>query len=486
MRFRSIFKRRAAATLAVLLTAASCSCGGQPGGEATSQPDSNPETSIPEETRFTADIPDKTFDGYDFRFLARAESIGKFWHRDIYAETENGDTLNDAVFARNMAVSEKLDIKISPFWVDSANVTSTASASILAGDDDFDVILAPTSNLNSLARNQYTVDLFTIPYIDLSKPWWDQNSVNDLSVRNKLYYVYGDFTVMDDEATWIIYFNKEIHNNLKLENFYDLVYSGKWTNDKFYSFAKTATYDLNGDGVVGLEDMYGYLGEGYNLTVSLIGSEALSVRKNSEDVPVMLESTSRFFEAAESALTYMNDTSATLIADRDGLDNFERLAKFQRGEALFMMCGAINIGVFRDLVADFGLLPIPKLNEEQKGYFTTVSFFNSPGLSVPVTVSDLERTGIVLETFTAESKNILVPAYYDIVLKRKATRDDESADMLDIIFGGKRYDVGMMTNAGGIYDKIVALVAQKSMNVSSTYASLKTMMENELEELFSD
>lgn len=123
MRFRSIFKRRAAATLAVLLTAASCSCGGQPGGEATSQPDSNPETSIPEETRFTADIPDKTFDGYDFRFLARAESIGKFWHRDIYAETENGDTLNDAVFARNMAVSEKLDIKISPFWVDSANVT---------------------------------------------------------------------------------------------------------------------------------------------------------------------------------------------------------------------------------------------------------------------------------------------------------------------------------------------------------------------------
>ena len=187
---------------ALLIATASCSCGGEAVTETDSQPVSDTDTTVTtDETRFTADVPDKTFDGYEFRFLARSEKIGKWWHRDIYAETESGETLNDAVYARNMAVSEALGITISPFWVDSQNAATVASASILAGDDDFDAILAPANNLNSLARNKQTLDLFTIPYLDLTKPWWDQNSVKDLSVRNKLFYVYGDFTVMDDEVT---------------------------------------------------------------------------------------------------------------------------------------------------------------------------------------------------------------------------------------------------------------------------------------------
>lgn len=481
-------KRTLTLLIALSMAASICSCGKETDhvAETSQKVSESTEDTAHDTLVYKANVPAKTFDGYEFRFLARSEAIGKFWHRDIWAETENGDTLNDAVYARNMAVSEALDISISPFWCDSGNVTSVATASILAGDDEFDAILAPTQQLNSLSLNHNTMDLFTIPYLDLSQPWWDQNSVEDLSVRNQLYYVYGDFTVMDDEATWIIYFNKEIQNDLGLENFYDLVYDGKWTNAKFYELSKAATYDLNGDAAIGVEDMYGYLGEGYNITVSLIGSDALSIRKDENDVPVMLDSTDRFFAAAESALEYMNDPAASLISVRDGITDFERLDKYKRGEALFMMCGAINISVFRDLVADFGLLPIPKLDEAQEGYYTTVSYFNAPGLSVPVTASDPERTGIILETFAAESKNILVPAYYDTVLKRKATRDDESAEMLDIIFEGKRYDIGMLVDAGGIYNRMISLVTTKSSNVASTFASLQSAMETRLGELFNE
>lgn len=446
----------------------------------------NLESDSDETEKYVADVPSETYGGYEFRFLARSENHSKFWQKDIYAENENGDTLNDAVYKRNMAVEDILDIEIVPVWVDSGTVSSVAQKSIMANDDEFDVILAPIKELYTLAVGELVYDLNEIPYLDFSKPWWDKNSVSDLSYGGKLYYVCGDFTITDEEATWIVYFNKEIQKNLNMEDFYELVYDGKWTNDKLHSLAKSATYDLNGDGEVEpVNDMYGYLGEAYNMTVSLIGSNALSYEKNDEDMPIMLTSTDRFFKAVESACEYMNDTSACMISVRDGLTDLERLAKFQNGEALFMMCGMVNVGVFRDLVSDFGLLPVPKLDEDQKEYYTTLSTLNGMALSVPKTNSDLGRTGIVLETFSAESKNTLIPAYYDVALKRKGIRDDESSDMIDIIINGRRYDLAMLINAGGIYDKVQSLVYNKTNAVASVYASIRSAMEIELENAFS-
>ena len=43
---------------------------------------------------------------------------------------------------------------------------------------------------------------------------------------------------------------------------------------------------------------------------------------------------------------------------------------------------------------------------------------------------------------TAESKYTLIPAYYDIALKTKFARNDESGKMLDLIFANRMYDIG--------------------------------------------
>lgn len=479
-------KRLIASMLLLSIAASAFSCGDANTSQDTTASDSEISTSAEaSESKYVADVPNEKFGGYEFRFLSRSETIGKFWQKDIYAESENGDTLNDAVYKRNIAVEDALEIKITPIWVDAQDVRTTAQKSIMAGDDEFDIVLAPLNQLDMLAKADLVNDLYDVPNLDFSKPWWDQNSVRDLSYGNKLYYVYGDFTITDEEATWIVYFNKEIQRNLQMEDFYQLVYDGKWTNDKLHELSRKATYDLNGDGNLNpADDMYGYLGEAYNITVSLIASNALSIEKDDNDMPVMLSSTDRFFAAVESACEYMNDTSASMISIRDGLTDQERLDKYKSGQALFMMCGMVNVGVFRDLIADFGLLPAPKLDESQEGYYTTLSYTNGMALSVPKTNRDLDRTGIVLETFSAESKNILVPAYYEVALKRKGVRDDESSDMIDIIIEGRRYDIGMLINAGKIYSQVQQLVYDKKSDIASMYASLSSSMETELESAY--
>ena len=80
----------------------------------------------------------------------------------------------------------------------------------------------------------------------------------------------------------------------------------------------------------------------------------------------------------------------------------------------------------RAVESDFGILPVPKFDENQKNYGHSVSIHNSGILTVPLNAVELEMTGILLEALAAESRYVVIPAYYDIVLKDKYTRDVES------------------------------------------------------------
>lgn len=104
----------------------------------------------------------------------------------------------------------------------------------------------------------------------------------------------------------------------------------------------------------------------------------------------------------------------------------------------------------------------------------------------PLNDSDPEMIGIVMETFSAESRKTVLPAYYDVALTRKSTRDEESRQMIDIIIEGKRFDVGMLYDIGGIASSIQKLVMSKSMDIASMWASIEKSMATALEDLYKD
>lgn len=91
----------------------------------------------------------------------------------------------------------------------------------------------------------------------------------------------------------------------------------------------------------------------------------------------------------------------------------------------------------RDSETDFGIIPTPKWNEEQKEY---INLGGSPFfMTVPITAEDLDRTGAVMEALAYDSMGLIDKAMYDIVLKGKSSRDEESSDMLDLIFSTLQY-----------------------------------------------
>lgn len=95
--------------LALLLSAniVSCGTGTQHGANTSGSDDvtTEPEsTTEPVDPASVLELPDSDFKGREFRVLGNEGSYPQWNNFEIYAESENGDVVNDAVFRRNQTV----------------------------------------------------------------------------------------------------------------------------------------------------------------------------------------------------------------------------------------------------------------------------------------------------------------------------------------------------------------------------------------------
>jgi hypothetical protein len=104
-------------------------------------------------------------------------------------------------------------------------------------------------------------------------------------------------------------------------------------------------------------------------------------------------------------------------------------------------------------------------------------------LGVPRSADDLDRVSIILEALSAESRYTLQPAYYDVVLQRKYTRDEESGEMLDIIFNSRVYDIGGMYSFGNVFIDFINLAAKLDRNIVSYYEKKLGAMEKAIDKV---
>ena len=131
----------------------------------------------------------------------------------------------------------------------------------------------------------------------------------------------------------------------------------------------------------------------------------------------------------------------------------------------------------REMELNFGILPNPKFDESQEEYHNAVHAWATTAVSIPVTSPDAERTGIILEALTAESFYTLRPAYFDISLQSQLLRDEESGEMLELIFATRVYDLAHVFNWGGIFDIFGSLAGSGSADFVSAYERILPRVE---------
>lgn len=188
------------------------------------------ETTEEETEKILPDLPDVTYEGADFNIYCSSNAEYGTVKDDFTAEEYTGEPINDARYTRNLAIEQKYDVKINVFPAASTGDgtgTNAVKQSVTTGDYAYDLTMLAGYSTCKLAADNILLDLNTVEYIDLEKPWWDQRANSDLTVAGKLFYTTGDISTADNEATYCVLYNKNMAEDLQLNiNPYDMVRDG--------------------------------------------------------------------------------------------------------------------------------------------------------------------------------------------------------------------------------------------------------------------
>ncbi|MCL2816731.1 MAG: hypothetical protein FWD23_19195, partial [Oscillospiraceae bacterium] len=166
-----------------------------------------------------------------------------------------------------------------------------------------------------------------------------------------------------------------------------------------------------------------------------------------------------------------------------GSNNERSRVMFANNQGLFNWNEFHSIPNLREMETDFGILPMPLYDDRQERYYHSVNPHVAQMMSIPITNPEAEKTGAVVQHMSAVSKNILTPAYYDISLKGKHARDEESIMTMDLIFGTMTYDPGYMNNWGNLAQFTLNMVDSYKSDLASQYEKLEPKAQGALEKM---
>jgi hypothetical protein len=454
--------------------------------ETTTAPNGETVTDEATETTFNYDpgLPGADYGGRTFNILTKAVATYTDWgETSIWTESENGDAVNDSIYQRNRAIEETYNIVIAEYQ--SGAVVGDIQKSVSAGDGAYDVVMPALGDSGTLAAGGYLVDLFTLDHVNFTQPWWDQRSVEDLSITNKLFFVSSDTSTLNNDATWVTMFNKEMIEAHSLTSPYEHVANNTWTYETFYNQYKGVYMDLDGDGETGAYDTYPNLTQNENYNAMFIGGGERLIAKNADDVPVIaLGNDERSIRVLEIMNSIMNDKEFSLNYHNYGSLGYHlwTTTMFEESRGLYWITCLQIVIRLRDLATPMGVVPVPKFSEDQERYANVVWTVGSFS-AVPKTTPDMECTGMILEAMAAKSMELLRPAYYDIALNGKFLRDEESVEMMDIIISERVYDLGLAFNFGSIMGVLDGLVAKGSSDIVSAMASKTSAIQTAIDKI---
>lgn len=439
-----------------------------------SEQDTTTTTDIEENSRISVpdNLPVVDYKGESFNISTKQGYL-----YEIYTEEEDGEILNDALFARNRTVEERFNITIKPIITEAGDGSTHVNSvinTVLAGDDVFDLAATYVFTSGPIVTQGLYNNWLNIDYVDFSKPWWINGINEKFRIKDSIFTAVGDMCVSTLTLTYGVFYNINLAEIYSIENLNELVKTNKWTIDKFISIKKEVYEDLNGDSIFDNNDIYGFTAEAAtNLDIYTFAFDIPIISQNSDGIPELVLNTSKTIHAVELInQLYWNDTGSYIASS----DFMEPINMFKNGKALFTTTWLGNaFGAFRDMENDYGILPYPKYDEHQEIYMTG-AMDNYSVLGVPVTVSDTERVGIIVEALNAESYKTLFPAYYEQALQTKYSRDIESIEMIDILMAGRNFDmVTLFSNEiSGMAWIFRTLVAGKNIDFVSNYAAKET------------
>ena len=196
-------------------------------------------------------------------------------HSDIW---DNPNVTNEEIAQAQLDVVKKIEKKYN-VKIEFVNLTydglkESINTSILAGTPDCDVYQVEMDFGIPAALKGYAMNLEE--FLDKDSDIFTKKTVFEpINIGSEGVYLFRDNSKdMHYENTFMLAFNKQMLDELGLENPNTLYEKGEWTWDKWREYLMKLTRDTNGDGVV---DVYGYGGPYEILVDNLLMSNGTGI-----------------------------------------------------------------------------------------------------------------------------------------------------------------------------------------------------------------
>ncbi len=401
---------------------------------------------------------------------------------EIAVEKITNEPVNDAVYERNIAVEEELNVKINSLEEnqhDPSTLMTQIANNIKSGSGDYDIVACAAYVTVNEALNGTFADLRQTEYLNFDKPYWSQGYNEVIQYQGTQYTVTGSMVLSLYRFAFITTFNKRLFTEAQVEFPYTAVKNNDWTLD--YQTSLVPLFHFDNDGTPDDEnDIYG-----------LVTTPYISVDPywSSCDVPIigrdeaggyeMIFDVEKLYNVAEKTMKLFYGTDgATYIYDHYGYDDEQNDIRMMFSNSHSAMATVrvleLESGDMRQMDDEFGVLPMPKYDKEQASYKTLMhDQFTVMAIPTTVTGDRLNEMSAVLECMAAEGHKLVRPAYYESALRYKYMKDPESWDMMDIIIDNIYIDAGIIyTNAlSSFHDQFRQIMISKNNTVTSSYKS---------------
>jgi hypothetical protein len=320
-------------------------------------------------------------------------------------------------------------------------------------------------------------DLGDLPHVDFNNSWWRRGAYEAMGINGRHFGITGDVTMDELRWVWTVCFNKNMIADHGFDSPFDLVKSGDWTFDRVLEMSRAVARDIDGDGAMTENDIWGINYTGDTIMGILIGLGITIAELDSDGIPVLTIGSAANLAKLETIYTRLFDITHSVdtlfqlpnMVGRN-VGDFTDTEIFEANRNLFLFTAPHQVEALRQTEVNFGIVPYPKYDQSQPDYRPSVGGIFLPIICVPKTNSDLENTSIFMEAFAEEGSKTIVPAFYDNILMYRMARDEESTEMLQYIFGNIHYDTGKIFNFGDISSTLAGF--DTSANRRTTVASM--------------
>ena len=410
-------------------------------------------------------------------------------------EELTGEAASDAVYERNAYVEDLLNIDLAFKQCDLQydQVQNDVRTYIMAGADEYELIINDLYGLAGLTIEGMFHSADNGEYFDFSQPYWYGDFMKDIAFRaGDTFMMASDFMIDTLRTAHCLVYNKDLYTNLYGDGdaLYDTVLAGDWTLDKMIELVNGAYIDTNGNGQKDIGDTLGFgvhqdWGPFIPFSVSL-GVEYLG--RDAEGYPTLTMNNERTVLMCDKMYTLWNGQGIGALSLFNS-DEQLVMEQFAAGNILFLgyqRLGSLESDYLRTSEHEIGVIPYPKLDENQKNYITSAHDTSEIGL-LPKTMP-MERMSFasaVLEVLSRESGKSVLPVYYENSLKIKYTRDTESAQMIDIIHDGlgNSFVLAWHQPLNTFLQSLIHAAAMNQNTFASKYSSMESTLETKLNTL---